>query len=377
MTKIHVVMGQTGMLETSASEKEGGKWIGTYHDIYEDEDGKAGSRVTSAYSYKKKPGKAQIPVGKYILKSRYNDFKKETPFEIKAGEVTKVHVLFGQYMISAKCSDMHVKVNYEVYASNGRFIEEKQLKCSDTLKMTLDDGEYRVEAKVGNDTKEVKFTVGGDASKLVIDMTDIKREPTKEELINADSQETAVAEVKKEEPTVETKVSENKPQADNSKKIDKTLGQLGALLAGVTAAANASDKPLMGLKESLKIAIPSMAEAKGCYKIADSVDIVAKCDAMANDGAQKAQDVMNSITGEEQTKITAIIHTEWNDEVKEKELLKISKNLANAKLYLECINKGANMSQLKECAANNGDFTPKKDELKDLGNLLKMFGNMK
>lgn len=59
---------------------------------------------------------------------------------------------------------------------------------------------------------------------------------------------------------------------------------------------------------------------------------------MANDGAQKAQDVMNSIIGKEQTKIIAIVHTEWNDEVKEKELLKISKNLDNAKLYLECIN---------------------------------------
>ncbi len=59
---------------------------------------------------------------------------------------------------------------------------------------------------------------------------------------------------------------------------------------------------------------------------------------MANDGAQKAQDVMNSIIGKEQMKIIAIVHTEWNDEVKEKELLKISKNLDNAKLYLECIN---------------------------------------
>ena len=53
-------------LETSASEKENGKWIEAYHDIYIDEDGKAGERAGSAYSYKKKPGTKQIPVGKYI-----------------------------------------------------------------------------------------------------------------------------------------------------------------------------------------------------------------------------------------------------------------------------------------------------------------------
>jgi len=375
-TKVHIIFGQTGTIETSASEKEGGKWVKAGHYLYEDEDGKAGDRVGSAHSRKKESGKDILPVGKYIIKSEYNNFKKETPFEIKAGETTKVHVTFGQFFIEAKCTNMGDKINYEIYASNGQLVDEKKMKCSDTLKITLNNGDYSVEAKVGNDTKEVKFTVGGDSSKLVIDMTDIKREPTKEELIKADSQDAPVAvEVKKEEPSVENKVSENKPQADKSKEIDKALGELGALLGSVTAATNSSDKPLMGLKESLKIAIPSMAETKGCYKIADSVDIVAKCDAMANDGAQKAQDVMNSITGEEPTKITAITHTEWNDEVKEKELAKISKNLVNAKLYLECINKGANMSQLKECASNNGDFTPKKDELKDLGNLLKMFGN--
>ena len=378
VTKVHVVMGETGTIETSASEKEGGKWINAYHNIFQDEDGKAGDLIGRAPSQKKNAGENQIPVGKYILKSSYNNFKKETAFEVKAGEVTKIHVVFGQYMISAKCINMDAKINYEIFASSGQLVYEKKMGCSDTLTVTLDNGNYSVEAKVENDTKEVKFTVGGDSSSLVVDMTDIKREPTKEELIKADSQETPMREeVKKEKPAVEAKVSENKPQADNLKDIDKTLGKLGALLGGVTAVANTSDKPLMGLKESLKIAIPSMAETKGCYKIANSVDIVAKCDAMANAGAQKAQDAMNSITGEEQEKITAIVHTEWNDEVKEKELAKINKNLANAKLYLECINKGAKMSQLKECASNNGDFTPKKDELKDLGNLLKMFGNMK
>jgi hypothetical protein len=35
------------------------------------------------------------------------------------------------------------------------------------------------------------------------------------------------------------------------------------------------------------------------------------------------------------------------------------------------------MGQLKECAANNGEFTPKITEVEQLGDMLKMFGGMK
>ena len=89
VTKVHVVMGETGTVEVSASEKEGGKWIKRINAIHQDEEGKAGDRVGTVHSYKKKAGTKQLPVGKYVLKSTYNDFKKEIAFEIKAGEVTQ------------------------------------------------------------------------------------------------------------------------------------------------------------------------------------------------------------------------------------------------------------------------------------------------
>jgi len=143
----------------------------------------------------------QIPVGKYIIKSTYNDFKKETAFEIKAGEVSKVHIVFEQFRIETKCTDMSATVNYEVYASSGRMVYDVQKSCSQAVQLTLDGGDYSVEASIGNDKKEEKFTIGRGSSKLLIDMTNIKREPTKEELIKADSQETPVAEVKKETVT--------------------------------------------------------------------------------------------------------------------------------------------------------------------------------
>ncbi len=36
-----------------------------------------------------------------------------------------------------------------------------------------------------------------------------------------------------------------------------------------------------------------------------------------------------------------------------------------------------NQMKLKECATNNGKFTPKKTEVEQLGDMLKMFGGMK
>jgi Ca-activated chloride channel family protein len=376
VAKVHVVMGETGKVAVTASEKEGGKWIEANCRAYKVIDGEVDDSDNWYLGTRKKESRVKkLPVGDYMLKCSYKNGKKSVPFTIKGSKTTKVHVVFKPFFIGAKCANGSARVSYEIYSSSGQLIYEKKAPCSKTLKVILDDGKYTVEAAIEDGKGEVQFSVGtGKPNKLILDLTNLNHE----EEINADTQEMPVAvKVKKEKPAIENKNSENKPQVDPSKDIDKTLGQLGALLGGVTAAANASDKPLMGLKESLKIAIPSMAEAKGCYKIADSVDIVTKCDAIANEGAQKAQDVMNSITGKEQTKIIPVVHTKWNDEVKKKALLKISKNLDNAKLYLECINKGAKMPQLKECAANNGDFTPKKDELKDLGNLLKMFGNMK
>ena len=84
-------------LEITASEKEGGKWIKAYHRIYKVENGqKDDSQLTSVNSTKKDAGITKLPVGQYVLQSEYNEFKQQMPFEIKEGEVTKVHVAMGQ-----------------------------------------------------------------------------------------------------------------------------------------------------------------------------------------------------------------------------------------------------------------------------------------
>ena len=243
-TKVHVVFGQTGKVKVSASEKEGGKWIDGNCRIHNED--KSNSWGIAPRKKESSASVVQLPVGEYTLNCEYNAFKKkDIPVEVKAGETTKVHVVFGQFFIEAKCSNMGDKINYEIYASSGQLVYEKKMTCSNTLKITLDNGDYSVEAKVGSDTKEVKFTVSGSSNKLLIDMTDIKREPTKEELIKADSQETPETEEAVVVPVTPKKTEAKKTQSKSSqiniggKKIEiegmsekeaKQIEQLGAML---------------------------------------------------------------------------------------------------------------------------------------------------
>jgi len=250
VTKLHVVMGQTGVVESSASEKEGGKWIHAGGYVYPlNDDGSKGEWITQIITSKNRLDSDRLPIGKYVAELEYNNFKKDVIFEITAGKTLKLHVLFRQFIIGAKCSDINAKVSYEVYANNGRLIEEKQIKCSDTLKMTLDDGDYRVEAKVGEGTGEAKFTVGsGKVNKLILDLSNLNHE----EEIKADSETAVVVPVhpKKREVTAESNVKSeeisiggkeieikgmSKDEAKQLKNLGAMLGALGGMMQGVNS----------------------------------------------------------------------------------------------------------------------------------------------
>ena len=175
---LHLYFKQTGKVEITASETEGGKWVEARIGNSINEEGENVSIGTYG-TYKKKPTVARMPVGKYTLTDvTYNSFKiKSVPFEIKAGETTKLHIVFEQFKIETKCTDMSTTVNYEVYASSGRMVYDVQKPCSEAVQITLDAGDYSVEASIGNDKKEEKFSIGGGVSKLLLDMTNIKKEP--------------------------------------------------------------------------------------------------------------------------------------------------------------------------------------------------------
>jgi len=85
-------------IEITAVEKEGGKLIDSNNYIYvQNDEGKAGERMGNALSSKKGEEVATLPIGKYIVISFYNELKKETSFEIKAGEVTKLNIIFAPF----------------------------------------------------------------------------------------------------------------------------------------------------------------------------------------------------------------------------------------------------------------------------------------
>ena len=241
---LHLYFTQTGNVEVTASEKEGGKWIAAscraYNEALDDSWG--------VYPKKKEPGSVQIPVGEYRLKCTYNAFKAETTFEVKPGETTKVHVVFSPFFIGAKCTNSDTKVTYEIYGSDGRLVYDTKAPCSETVKVILNDGKYSIEAAIDGAKSEAQFVVGsGHPHKLTLDLTNLNHE----EEIKADSlQETVVVPVQpKKQEVSSTKKSEetgtislgrkkleikglSKEEANELKELGNMLNALGGMVQG-------------------------------------------------------------------------------------------------------------------------------------------------
>ena len=158
-------------LEITATEKEGGKWIEARHYIHPVIDGEKQDSIKICDSTKKKECKKRIPLGKYILSSNYNEFKKDTEFEVKSGVATKLNIVFEPFRVEVKCKTPDTQVSYEVYSLVGKMVVDKRQPCSKTLDLVLDSGRYSVEAKTDNNKKDVEFTIGSSDNKLVIDLT--------------------------------------------------------------------------------------------------------------------------------------------------------------------------------------------------------------
>ena len=318
---------------------------------------------------KKKAGSKQLPVGEYQLKCEYNRFKKEVPFEVTAGKINKVHVIFSPFVIGAKCSNGGENVSYEVYASSGQLVYDKKVPCSTMLNIVLDEGKYRVEASVSGGTGEVPFEVGaGKPAKLILDLTNLNHE----EEIKADSsnaQETVAV------PVTPKKVEVKKSQTSKKENVADAMKQLGAMFGGAGGIRKSIEsKPLKAYKESLTVALPFMEKTKVCYDQAKSLEDAKKCDDIANEGSLMAQKKMTEIMGISGKKLKPISQKEWNDEIRDKKVKKETKDLHDAKLTIICIDKGAGMREIQKCVKNNGEFAKKKSDMEQLGGLLQMFG---
>ena len=147
--KFHVVFGSTGQIETSASETDGEKWVDAHHFVYEDDDGKPGEQICSPYSYKKEKGKCRLPVGKYIVKSTYNEFEKLTTIEVKPGETTKVHVVFAPLHFTAKGIHPCTQVHFELISPQGQVIAEDDAPAKKGVEFMLEGDHAFIEASTG------------------------------------------------------------------------------------------------------------------------------------------------------------------------------------------------------------------------------------
>ena len=93
---VEIITGETGKVELTARAEEAGKWIKTQHSIYTDsgDEDVRGEHVTNCGSTKDKACKVRIPLGKYVVETRYNGDTRKTPFELKSGETSKINVSF-------------------------------------------------------------------------------------------------------------------------------------------------------------------------------------------------------------------------------------------------------------------------------------------
>jgi len=215
-TKVHIIMGQTGIAKFSASDGSTGKWIRDYGWVYPVVDGEIGeSNVGSAYPRKDSERSLRLPVGKYVWKVKFGDFEKIVPFEVKHGKVTKVHTVFNTFIINSKCPSSG-SVHYEIYASSGQLVYSKDLRCGKSLKVALDKGDYTLEAKFKNILQKAKFSVKDGSGKLDIEFKEVLN---KDELIKADMP-------KQNEPSPKPKVKEKAQDSANSLQINKKENSL-------------------------------------------------------------------------------------------------------------------------------------------------------
>ena len=166
----HLYFNRTGIVEVTASEKEGGKWVNASARVYKVIDGEVDdSDSWYVGADKKKPKTRKLPVGKYMLKISYNDYKKQVPFEIKAGETTKVHVVMGQTgkvevtasekengkWIHADCRAYRI-IDGEIDTSDSWYIGPQKKKPG--IKQ-LPVGEYRLKCSYNAFKKEATFKI--------------------------------------------------------------------------------------------------------------------------------------------------------------------------------------------------------------------------
>jgi len=283
-------------LKLSASESEGGASVKATHLIFkydEDNDNHEGEQVTNCGSSKERKCKLKIPVGKYVVYTEYNEFKKYTPIEIVAGKTLEKNIVMKQ--------DEPAK--------------EDLIKADSQANVDVVQKQPEQHAKKIEEKKSVATNIES-ASKPV------------------DSSLTVV-----------------------EKKAQKSLDAKDiSVLVGATTSAKAGvqNKLLQAYKASINKTLPYMQKLPECYSGANTLQEATKCDNFANKGLEVAAKAMSDVMGIAPKKQKPIAHSNWSEETKQKVYKQSLKDLKNAKLTLSCIDAGASLSGLQKCVKSGG-----------------------
>ena len=171
--KIDVTVGSTGTVELTAVEESGGKWVKAKHNIYPVVDGEAEkSYLKWCVSKKKKSCIEKLPIGEYVIKSKYNKVKKDTRVKIQSGELNKIEVIMGSTgtveltaveesggkWVKAK-HDIHPVIDGEVEKSYLKWcVSKKKKACTEKLPV----GEYVIKSKYQGIKKETSLIIKKD-----------------------------------------------------------------------------------------------------------------------------------------------------------------------------------------------------------------------
>ena len=178
--KVHIVMSETGEVEFTASEKEGGEQVEAYHDIYQIIDGKIARRSSgNCWSKEDKSCIRKIPIGKYLIKSKYNKFNKETTVEVESSKVSKVNIVMGEtgeveFTASQKEGAKLIEAYHDIYQiidgkisrrSSGNCWSKEDKSCIRKIPI----GKYSVHSRFNNLKTDTAFEIkAGEVTKLNI-----------------------------------------------------------------------------------------------------------------------------------------------------------------------------------------------------------------
>jgi len=392
-TELVVIMGQTGKLRISASETEGSDFVKAYHAIYKftDDEDEVGKHVAGCGSYVESVCKKRLPAGKYIVKTVYNKIEKRTVIEIKSGKTAEVNVVMGQttkIKFSASLSEggANIKAYHTIYKyigddeEEGKFIAGCTSYSNKECTKRVPVGKYIIRTVYKRLKKHTVVELK--ANKITnVHVIMKKPEPTKEELIKADTQAGVNVEKKPEIKKQETHNQVEKSSlTDAEKKTKKSIDvkDIGALIGAISNTKDGvQNKLLQAYKASITKTLPYMQKLPECYNGANVLQEAAKCDNFANEGLEVAAKAMSDVMGITPKKHKPIAHSNWSKETKQRVYKQSLKDLKNAKLTLTCIEAGANLSGLQKCVKNGGKVVKSNNAMEQLGSMLEMFSGQK